>query len=59
MIDHVTSKSTHTVLIGGSLSDSILSNIVRHGAKGDVVTAASGSEYIRNVTVTNVHVMDD
>ena len=59
MIDHVTSKSTHTVLIGGSLSDSILSNIVRHGAKGDVVTAASGSEYIRNVTVTNAHVMDD
>ncbi len=59
MIDHVTSKSTYTVLIGGSLSDSILSNILRHGGKGDVVTAASGPQYIRNVTVTNVHVMDD
>ena len=59
MIHHVTSKSTHTVLIGGSLSDSILSNIIRHGSKGDVVTAASGPEYIRNVTITNAHVMDD
>jgi hypothetical protein len=59
IIDHVTSKSTHTILIGGSLSDSILNNIIRHGSKGDVVTVAPGPEYIRNVTITNAHVMDD
>jgi hypothetical protein len=57
MVDHVTSKSSHTVLIGGSLSDSILNNIIRYGAEGDAVTIASGPEYVRDVTITNVHVM--
>jgi hypothetical protein len=44
-------------LIGGSLSDSILNNIVRYGSGGQAVTVASGPDYIRDVTTTNVHVM--
>ena len=56
IVTNVTSKSRHTILIGGSLSDSILTNLIRHGSPGDAVTIAAGEEYIRNVTITNVHV---
>ncbi|MCH5377569.1 MAG: hypothetical protein JJ992_26730 [Planctomycetes bacterium] len=59
IINNVTSKSSHTVLIGGSLSDSILNNIVRYGAEGQVVTYAAGPEYVRDLTITNTHAMSD
>lgn len=49
----------HTILIGGSLSDSILSNLVRYGSGGKAVTAASGPEHIRNVTIANVRVVEN
>jgi hypothetical protein len=57
LISNVTSKASHTVLVGGSLCDSILTNIVRYGSPGDVVTAASGPENLRNVTISNTHVV--
>lgn len=59
IINNVTSRSQHTVLIGGSLSESILNNIIRYGSKGGVMTVASGPEFIRDVTVTNVHVVNN
>ena len=59
MVSNVTSKSTHTILIGGSLSDSILSNLLRQGSKGEVVTVASGPQYVRDVTITNARVTGD
>ena len=59
MVSNVISQSTHTILIGGSLSDSILSNLVRHGSKGEAVTVASGPQYVRDVTITNARVMGD
>ncbi len=58
IVNNVTSKAKHTILIGGSLCDSILSNIIRYGSKGDVVTIASGPEYVRNVKTSNLHVMN-
>lgn len=58
IVTNVTSKSLHTILIGGSLSDSILTNLIRHGSPGDAVTIEAGAEYIRDVTITNVHVRD-
>lgn len=58
IVNNVTSKSLHTILIGGSLADSILTNIIRYGATGDAVTIQAGPEYIRNLTTTNIHVMD-
>ena len=57
VVNNVLSKSRHTILIGGSLSDSILTNIVRHGSAGDAVTVASGPQYVRDVTITNVQVI--
>lgn len=57
IVNNVTSKSQHTILIGGSLAESILTNLIRYGSPGDAVTIAAGSEYIRDVTITNVHVM--
>ncbi len=57
IINNVTSKAKHTILIGGSLCDSILSNIIRHGAPGDVITVASGPQYVRDVKTSNLHVM--
>ena len=59
MVSNVTSQSQHTILIGGSLSDSILSNLIRHGPAGEAVTIQAGAEYIRDVTITNVHVVGE
>ena len=59
MVNNVISKSSHTILIGGSLSDSILTNIVRYGSSGDAVTVASGPKYVRDVTITNVRVIEN
>ena len=59
IVNNVTSKSQHTILIGGSLSDSILNNMIRYGVEGDAVTVAAGPEYIRDVTISNVHIRKD
>ena len=59
VINNVMSKSRHTILVGGSLSDSILNNIVRYGTKSQALTIASGPEYVRDVTITNVRVSDN
>ncbi len=57
LINNVISKAKHTILIGGSLCDSIFSNIIRYGAKGDVVTIASDPKYVRDVKTSNVHIV--
>ncbi len=57
MISHVASKSKHTILIGGSLSDSIISDVIRYGSTGEIVTIASGPQYVRNVTISDTHVI--
>jgi len=58
IVQNVVSKSTHTILIGGSLSDSILTNIIRHGLPGEVLTVASGPSAVRDVTITNIRVLN-
>jgi hypothetical protein len=57
IVQNVISQSTHTILIGGSLSDSILANLVRRGS-GEAVTIASGPNNVRDVTITNVRVTE-
>jgi hypothetical protein len=59
IINNVISGAQHTILIGGSLSDSIISNVVRRGPDGDPVTMQAGPEYVRDVTITNVYVEGD
>ena len=54
VISNVISRSRHDILIAGSLTDSILSNIVRHGGPGEPVTYQSGAENVRNVLTSNM-----
>ncbi len=54
IINNVITRSQHGVLIGGSLCDSIISNLVRHDAAGEAVTVASGPQFVRDVTIANV-----
>ena len=54
IISNVISRAEHTILIGGSLCDSIITNVVRYDRTGEAVTVASGPQYIRDVTITNV-----
>jgi len=59
IVNNVVSKAKHTILIGGSLSESIISNVVRHGSGGPAITTDAGPEYVRDVTTTNVQVAGD
>lgn len=59
IVNNVISRSTHTVLIGGSLCDSIISNIIRYDVPGEAVTVQPGPEYMRNVTLSNIHVVEN
>ncbi len=54
IVNNVISRSKHAILIGASLCDSIISNVVCHGLGSEAVTLASGPEYLRDVTFTNV-----
>ncbi len=56
IVNNVISRSKHTILIGGSLCDSIISNVVQYESKGEAVTVVSGSQYVRDVTITNVRI---
>ncbi len=53
-LSNITSTSQHTILIAGSLTDSVISNVVRYSDQGDVITYASGRENVRNVCLHNL-----
>ncbi len=57
IIHNVISRSQHTILIGGSLCDSIISNVVRYEVAGEAITVASGPEHVRDVTIANLRVV--
>jgi hypothetical protein len=59
VVTNVMSRAKHTILVGGSLSDSILSNLIRYGSGGEVVTIAAGEDYVRDLTISDVHVMKE
>ncbi|QEG42589.1 glycosyl hydrolase family 28 protein [Roseimaritima ulvae] len=54
VINNVISRARHTVLIGGSLSESSISNVFKYGAAGEPITYQSGRDYVRNVMISNV-----
>lgn len=58
IVSNVTSSSEHTILIGGSLTDSILTNLIRYRSPGEAVTIQAGPQYVQNVTIRNVHLME-
>lgn len=53
VISNVISRARHTVLIGGSLAESSLSDIFKYESPGDPVTYESGEEFVRNVSIHN------
>ncbi|MEN6401015.1 MAG: hypothetical protein ABFD94_03650, partial [Armatimonadia bacterium] len=57
IVNNVISRSEHTIMIGGSLCDSIISNVIRHDIAGEAITIVPGPEFVRDVTVANVHVV--
>jgi hypothetical protein len=57
LISNVMSRARHTILIAGSLTESMITNVVRYGDGGDPITYASGEENVREVVVANVAVM--
>jgi hypothetical protein len=48
------SRSKHAVLVGGSLVDSSLENVLQEAGRGDVLTIQSRADQIRDVTTLNV-----
>lgn len=57
IVNNVISRSEHTIMIGGSLCDSIISNVIRHDIAGEAITIVPGPEFVRDVTIANVHVV--
>jgi hypothetical protein len=45
------------VLIAGSLSESIVSNVIKYDAEGPPITFESGEQNIRNVVFANLQGM--
>lgn len=56
IVTNVISRCEHTILIGGSLCDSAISNVIRWDLPGEPITFAAGAQYVRNLTMTNVQV---
>lgn len=54
IVTNVISRSQHTILIGGSLCDSIISNVIRWDLPGEPITFASGRESVRNLSLVNL-----
>jgi hypothetical protein len=58
VINNVISRADHTILIGGTLSESIITNVIRYGRPGDPVTYAAGREGVRNLAIANVRTLN-
>jgi len=54
IVRNIISRAEHTILIGGSLCDSIISEVICHGAGNTPVTMAAGPEFVRDVTFANI-----
>lgn len=53
-IHNLSSRARNSILIEGSLTDSVISNVFKHDAEGPAILYQSGPDHIRNVTVSNV-----
>ncbi len=54
LVSNIMSRAEHTILIAGSLSESVITNVIKYDAPGDPITYESGPENVRNVEVANV-----
>jgi len=54
LITNVIGRSRHHILLAGSLTDSIIANMICHGGENEPLTLQSGPEMASNVTLSNV-----
>ena len=57
-VGNIMSRAEHTILIAGSLSESVITNVIKYDAPGDPITYDSGVENVRNVEISNVRTMN-
>lgn len=57
LVSNIMSRAEHTILIAGSLSESIVTNVIKYDAPGDPVTYESGLQNVRQVEFSNVRAM--
>ncbi len=54
IVNNVISRSEHTIMLGGSLCDSAISNVIRWDIPGDPISYVAGEEHVRNLLLTNL-----
>ncbi len=54
IISNIMSRAEHTILIAGSLSESLITNVIKYDASGDPITYESGKENIRQVETATI-----
>lgn len=54
VVSNVISQARNTILIGGSLADSAISNVIRQADSGDPITYGAGEEMVCNVLTSNI-----
>lgn len=57
-INNIMSRAQHTILIAGSLSESIITNVIKYDAEGPPITYESGKDNVRNLLISNVQGMN-
>lgn len=57
IVNNVISRAKDTVLIAGALSESCVTNVIKHDGDGEAIVITSGTEHLRSVAVSNVHTM--
>ena len=57
VINNVISRAQHTILIGGSLTESSISNVIKYEATGEPITYSSGPQFVRNLMIENIKTM--
>lgn len=55
IINNVISNAQHTILIAGTLSESIITNLIGNAVGESPITYASGPENVRDVLISNVN----
>ena len=53
-ISNVSGASRDTIVVDGTLTDSIITNVIHRGETGEPVNFSAGQEYIRNVKTSNL-----
>ena len=51
---NISSRARQAILIGGSLCDSVIHNVISHGVDSQAVTIESDEVMLRDVTMTNI-----